>query len=413
MSDPKQLAQDFMAAIAAPDLARYDAVLSEDAGLRIHRWDGRELYRPRQRVAQRLMEEWAAWPDPTLETFDILADENRVAIEFRIQATEHDRYVEHNRSAFLTIQDDKVHVVDLYCPEPVPSARRKGWIAPATLTEEELQRLFESMLHSGDPREWIQPDAGGHFGLRGGMEGSGGAHPGSNRVGLMRWTAAEADQRIEDIIAYHRERNIGFQWWVGPQDTPADLRERLEKHGLVLAGDAATMARLGLEDLDDIPVNPAVTVERLDGYDDAAVDAVGHIMLVCFHWTQEQLDERRPAFVERMRDPRFRDREANYLARLNGRPVAIGRVMLQGGVAYLGGAATLPEFRGQKAYSTLLRRRLEEARAHGYHMAAINAEPMSRRIVAHYGFKEYSRIYVYAWMPVIDMDVIKSLVPQD
>ena len=413
MSDPKQLAQDFMAAIAAPDLARYEAVLSEDAGLRIHRWDGRELYRPRQRVAQRLMEEWAAWPDPSLETFDILADENRVAIEFRIQATEHDRYVAHNRSAFLTIQDDKVHVIDLYCPEPLPSARRKGWIAPATLTEEELQRLFESMMHGNDPREWIQPDAGGHFGLHGGIEGSGGAHPGSNRVGLMRWTAAEADQRIEDIIAYHRERNIGFQWWVSPYDTPPDLRERLEKHGLVLAGDAATMARLGLEDLDDIPVNPAVTVERLDGYDDAAIDAVGHMAIVCFHWTQEQLDERRPAFVERMRDPRFRDREGNYLARLNGQAVAYGRVILQGGVAYLGGAATLPEFRGKKVYSTLLRRRLEEARAHGYHVAAINAEPMSRRIVTRYGFKEYSRFYIYGWMPVIDVDVIKSLVPQD
>ena len=79
MTDPKQLAQDFMAAIAAADLPRYDAVLSEDAGLRIHRWDGRELYCPRQRVAQRLMEEWAAWPDPTLETFDILADENRAS----------------------------------------------------------------------------------------------------------------------------------------------------------------------------------------------------------------------------------------------------------------------------------------------------------------------------------------------
>jgi len=56
----------------------------------------------------------------------------------------------------------------------------------------------------------------------------------------MRWTAEEADRRIEEIIAYHRDRNIGFQWWVTPYDTPADLRARLERHGLVLAGDAAT-----------------------------------------------------------------------------------------------------------------------------------------------------------------------------
>jgi hypothetical protein len=46
--------------------------------------------------------------------------------------------------------------------------------------------------------------------LRGGMGGSGNAHPGSNRVGGVRWTAEEADRRIEDTIAFHRERNIGF-----------------------------------------------------------------------------------------------------------------------------------------------------------------------------------------------------------
>ena len=61
----------------------------------------------------------------------------------------------------------------------------------------------------------------------------------------------------------------------------------------------------------------------------------------------------------------------------------------------------------------MLRRRLEYSHTHGYYLAAVNAEPLSRPILARYGFKEYSRVYIYAWMPVIDMDVIKSLVPQD
>ena len=81
-------------------------------------------------------------------------------------------------------------------------------------------------------------------------------------------------------------------------------------------------------------------------------------------------------------------------------------------MAYLGGAGTLPEFRGQHVYSTLMRRRLEDARARGYQLAVINAGPLSRPIAARCGFKEYARDYVYGWMPVIDLDVIKSLVPQ-
>ena len=412
MADPRQLAQDFMSALSANDAVRYESVLSDDAALRLGRWDGSELYRPRRRVLQRLMDEWSAWPDPRLETLTIMVDGDKAAIEFRIQATEHDRYVEHTRSAFLTIKDDKIGIIDLYCNEPVPSARRKGWIAPATLTEEELHHVFDSMMNSGDPREWLAPDESERYSLRGGTGGSGQAHPSSNGVGGVRWTAEEADQKIEEIIAYHRERNIGFQWWVTPYDTPHDLRERLERHGMVLAGDAATMARLGLDNLDDIPRNSDVSIELLDGYDDAALDALGHIMMVCFHWPQEKVDERRPAWVDRMRDPKFREREMNYVARLKDQVVGYGRVQLRAGVAYLGGAATLPEFRGQHIYSTLVRLRLEEARARGYQLAVINAEPLSRPIAARCGFKEYTRTYIYGWMPVIDIDVIKSLVPQ-
>ena len=412
MSDSKQLAKDFLKAIASTDIALYDAVLDDDVSLLLSRWDGGEVYRPRQRVVERLCNEAAAWSDATLEEFTTIAEGNLVAVEFRIQATENQRYVEHNRSAFLKIKEGKIYVINLYCPEPMPSSHRKGWIAPATLTEDELHQLFETMMFGNDAREGIMPNLGGRMSLRGGMEGSGDAHPGSNFVGGIRWSNTEADAHIEETIAYHRERNIGFQWFVSPYDAPSDLRERLEKHGLVLAGDAATMARLGLDDLNDIPVNPDLRMDVLDGNDEKALAAIGNILKVCFSWSQEQVDQRMPGMVERMRDERFHEREFNYLASIKDQPVAFGRVELRSGVAYLGGAATLPKFRGQKVYSTLLRRRLEAAHEHGYHLAAINAEPMSRGIVARYGFKEYSRMYIYGWMPVMDLEVIKSLVPQ-
>jgi hypothetical protein len=47
MSDANHLAQDLMTALSSNDLARYEAVLGEDVGLRLNRWDGREVYRPR------------------------------------------------------------------------------------------------------------------------------------------------------------------------------------------------------------------------------------------------------------------------------------------------------------------------------------------------------------------------------
>ncbi len=412
MPDPKQLAQQFLEALQANAAPRYETILCEDAGLLIGRWDGGEAYRPRERVMRRLMDEWSAWPDATLEVLAIVADGDRAAIQYRIQATEHQRYVEHDRSAFLRFKDDKIHMIDLYCPEPRPSARRKGWIAPANLTDEEVERIFEAQQYSFDVREWLPPVIGGRISLRGFMGGSGDHHPGSNTVGAVRWSEEEADRRIEETIEYHRQRNAGFQWFVGPVDRPRDLRERLERHGFALAGEVAMMAKLDLDNL-DIPINPNITIELMDGRDEAAIDAMATITMVCFNWTQAQVDERLPGWVERMRNPQFREKEFSFMARLDGKPIAYARVMLQAGIAYLGGAATLPEYRGQKVYSTLLRRRLEAAHARGYNVAAIHAEPMSRRIVVRYGFKECARQYLYAWMPVMDMNVIRSLVPQD
>jgi hypothetical protein len=46
MPDAIQLAQDFLNAIASNDATCYEAVLHEDAGMRLHRWDGFEVYRP-------------------------------------------------------------------------------------------------------------------------------------------------------------------------------------------------------------------------------------------------------------------------------------------------------------------------------------------------------------------------------
>jgi GNAT superfamily N-acetyltransferase len=174
----------------------------------------------------------------------------------------------------------------------------------------------------------------------------------------------------------------------------------------------ALMARVGLDNL-DIPTNPQVKVEVLDGSNEQSVEDSLQIGAICFHQSHEQVEAMRLSWYERLRDPVARESEVAYLARLQGTAVATATLLLQGGVAYLGGAATLPLYRGKKIYSTLLRRRLEDARTRGYQIAVIVAQPMSRRVVERYDFREYERSYKYGWMPVIDRNVIRSLVPDE
>ncbi|MBI5651854.1 MAG: hypothetical protein HZC40_15670, partial [Chloroflexi bacterium] len=355
MSDPKNIAQQFLDAVIANDAARWETILTDDAGLRVATLRDGAVYRPRARVIKRLMDEASAWRDATVQLQSILIEDHRVAIQFRIQVTEHARYIEHNRAVFLALKDERVQMIDLYAPAPQPSARRdKTWVAPATLSDDELNRLFASLQYTFDVYEWIPPNITGTRGLSESRWSSEDAHPGSNGIADTQWTAEDADAKILAVIEEHRARNVGFTWFVSAYDTPADLRARLERHGLVLAGDQAFMARVGLDNL-DIPINPAVSVELIDGTDDAVIEACLQIIGRCFNWTPAQIDERRPGFYERNKNPKFRDEEIHYLARLDGVPVADARAILRGGIAYLGGASTLPEYRNRKIYSTMLR----------------------------------------------------------
>jgi len=391
------------------DVSRCEAALCEEASLRVWRWDGAEAYRARANIAQRLTREWSAWSEPVVTPLRCIEAGEQVALEFRIQVLEGARYVEHNRTALLKLKGEQLLSIELYCAAPVHSARRSGWIAPAGLSEGELHRLFDTLPYMSDPREWIPPTFAGRRSLTLRSSESGDAHPGSNEIADVRWSAEEADARIQEIIEHHRAHGRGFRWTVGPYDTPADLHERLERHGLVRAGEQAIMARLGLEAI-DIPTNPEVTIETLDDTRAEPIDALMEIVGRCFNWTPEQSAERRPGLVERLENPEFRKTETWYLARINGKPVGYAQGELKSGIAFLAGAATHPEYRGKRVYSTLLNRRLKDAHARGYHLAAIVAEPMSRHVVGRHGFKQYAKSHIYAWMPVIDMDVIRSLV---
>jgi hypothetical protein len=43
----------------------------------------------------------------------------------------------------------------------------------------------------------------------------------------------------------------------------------------------------------------------------------------------------------------------------------------------------------------------------------IEAGPMSAPLVGRYGFQAYGRNAIFAWMPVMDLDVVRSLVPRE
>ncbi|MFN8484990.1 MAG: hypothetical protein U0768_18290 [Anaerolineae bacterium] len=404
------IAQAFVAAVV--DRARLEQVVTQDVGMRVYGAEENAVMRPLDRVRAYLEAAWPTEPNLRAEVLSSPSAGDLLSAEFRVQYHRAGRYVEENCAAFLRLRDGRVHTIDLYRTALWPSAHRGEWIAPATLTDDEIAHLFEEAFYSWDPRDRISPNASFRGNLHGGYGGSYDPHPGSNWVGGFHWPAEVADEKIAAMIEHFRSHGAGFTWFVAPFDEPQDLAERLERHGLLLAGDQIAMARVGLTP-DDIPTNPAVALEVVDGSSEDALEAVLQITAQGFNWTDEQVAHRRPDFYERFRDPKETQRRTVYLARLSGRPVGQAQVIYQPGIAYLGGASTLPGARNQRVYSTLLAQRLQDAHARGYHIAAIHAEPMSRRVVEKYRFKSYGRYLMYGWMPEPDAEVIRSLVPQD
>ena len=68
---------------------------------------------------------------------------------------------------------------------------------------------------------------------------------GYSRVAYAKWSADEADARIDEVLAFFDE--VAFNWHVGPSSAPHDLVDRLTARGLVV------LARRGFADHGALP----------------------------------------------------------------------------------------------------------------------------------------------------------------
>jgi hypothetical protein len=96
-----------------------------------------------------------------------------------------------------------------------------------------------------------------------------------------------------------------------------------------------------------------------------------------------------------MRVAGAREGAIDFLAEIDGQPVAAGGLCIHEGVAVFAGASTIHEFRGRGAQKALLAARLRHAEEMGCDLAMMGAEPgsVSQRNAERQGFRiAYTRI---------------------
>jgi hypothetical protein len=208
-----------------------------------------------------------------------------------------------------------------------------------------------------------------------------GDDPGWNVAQRFRLRSEDVDATVEEIRAHVRRRGrSALTWEVGTHATPADLVDRLRGHGMV--DDEPTALAVGMvlteapaQAPPDVEVRPAATA------DERLVSA--RIAALAFGSPE-------PTAAP----PPGDGRNVDYLAWLDGEPVARASASFGDHGVTLFGGSTLPEARGRGAYRALVAARWADAVERGTPLVVTQAGPMSRPILARLGFRELCEIRI-------------------
>ena len=205
---------------------------------------------------------------------------------------------------------------------------------------------------------------------------------------------SNADAAIEEEIEHHRALGVKFEWKLYAHDTPADLMERLKRHGFEVGPHEAVLV-LDLNDapawIDAPPTHEVVRLER--------VEQIGMFRNVAeavfgkdYAMTSTQLADA----------IRAGDRgHLGYVGLCDGKPASIGRLYTDPASHFGGcyGGATLPHFRGRGVYRAVVAARARDAREMGAKYLLVDAMPTSRPILERLGFAHLTDTWPCEWAP--------------
>ena len=221
------------------------------------------------------------------------------------------------------------------------------------------------------------------------------SHPMVNIVTSTALNSDNAAATIKLVRDHFADQRKAFGWLIGPSATPADLNARLADAGLSKMFDAAGMA---LTDLSrTFRTSLGISIREVSPQD---IIVASRIMTEAFAAPSEVVH----LMYEVLFRHRARLKTRIYLAYLEGveTPVACSSMEFIPGmpIVHLRGAATVRDYRGRGIYTSLVARRLADARKDGADAAVIQAirttsAPICRRL----GFTEVCNLEFYTWAP--------------
>ena len=218
--------------------------------------------------------------------------------------------------------------------------------------------------------------------------------PGSRRQCEVHWSRC-APEEVEELIGKVMRQvrgagGKGLHWCVRTDTQPKDMETRLKDHGYRLDEDVDVLTwDLGTDPaprLPPFPEQPGVTTAQV--LDEASLRTSHRIASEAFGEGSPP-EEAMVTCVGELRQSVKTGvwNGTEFIAHVDGRPVASAGVALAGKVARFWGAGALPAFRGRGAYGALVLARCRWAHAHGAELALVKARKgTSRPILLRHGF---------------------------
>jgi ribosomal protein S18 acetylase RimI-like enzyme len=215
-----------------------------------------------------------------------------------------------------------------------------------------------------------------------------------NAASSARFSARNADERIDDVIEWFGALGLPFSWSVGPNDRPRDLAKRLVARGFIAEPDAtpgmAADVRRTLPK-ETLPLGGSMELVR----DAAGFEEWLDVVVEGFGMPPELRVE-----FHRYGSLGFEDDvPLRYvLARQDGRPVATALGVLAGGGVTIINVTTLEADRGRGFGRAVTIAAMESGRAAGATIAVLQSTDMGYGLYRSLGFEDFGRYRSFAWM---------------
>jgi len=228
--------------------------------------------------------------------------------------------------------------------------------------------------------------------------------PDVNDVVRARFGAGDAaDAAIDATITLFAGRP--FLWWVGEDDTPADLSERLSRHGVVLLDDIPGLA-MDLADLEpasavpapeELQIRPVLDEPTMDAFHGVVVQGFPEDFADSTAEVEVGASSRRVAVESGYREPN--GIPTRWLGTVDGLPVTTTRLHTAAGVAGIYAVVTATDARRRGYGAAITRHVLQVARDGGLRIATLQASSAGLGIYERIGFRVLCRFRLHEWRP--------------